>query len=810
MGLFSFFTKAVDVDTPKGKGTFKQQERQAGLLVTSELDKALEECKSRVASISKLCRAKNQKFRDIDFDLENDPTICLYGLETDNPSESYAPSDVRRVTQIFNKPQFFVDGADANDIVQGGLGDCWFLSALSMMTTAQGLIEKSCVARDEVVGVYGFVFFRDSYWVSVIIDDMLFTSIPKFEELNRAEQHLYHNNKDDYNKLARRGNKTLYFAKSGTEGETWVPLIEKAYAKLHGDYGSLCGGEASEAVEDLTGGVATIIPTKDILDIDKFWHEELSKANVDRLFGCAFDSLDTARSGQADVQVNGLFGGHAYSVLRAVECRGKRFVVLRNPWGRSEWTGPWSDGSKEWTPEWLQILPELGHVFGDDGQFVMEYSDFLDAWEQIDRTLLFDDTWVMSSQWLRVEANALPSAWTYGDVSFTFTIPEGTPAIIVLSKLDDRYFDDLSGNYWWNFNFVLFKAGESEVLAESSHARLWSRSVNVELELEAGDYVVHVRLDRKHRRDSGYLYALDRENNKRKMARVQTQRAMGRSIAANVNPKTQKNHIPESLSELAGRDLKTILTERQKIEDEKAAKRAKKEQALNPQPDIIIIEAPPVPVMDAPTVVVIEDSSAPLGKVDEGVQAGDKPTDAEAKKKDEKDIGKEEESKLEEGTKAEDKGVGDEVKEKDEDGDKKDEKHADEVKAEEKPQVEDAQDKKAESDVKTSEPPTATPDGDVAEPKVAEKAKDSDADSDSESESSSAETAEEGSGDEEGSEEGDADDDDASSDSSAEHYNEDENAVFLGLRVYTNKSAPAVVNGQVRYQIENKAQQSSM
>ena len=82
---------------------------------------------------------------------------------------------------------------------------------------------------------------------------MLFTSIPKFEELNRAEQHLYHNNKDDYNKLARKGNKTLYFAKSGTEGETWVPLIEKAYAKLHGDYGSLCGGEASEAVEDLTG-----------------------------------------------------------------------------------------------------------------------------------------------------------------------------------------------------------------------------------------------------------------------------------------------------------------------------------------------------------------------------------------------------------------------------------------------------------------------------------------------------------------------------------------------------------------------------
>ena len=38
----------------------------------------------------------------------------------------------------------------------------------------------------------------------------------------------------------------------------------------------------------------------------------------------------------------------------------------------SEWTGRWSDGSKEWTQEWLEILPKLGHTFGDDGQFVME------------------------------------------------------------------------------------------------------------------------------------------------------------------------------------------------------------------------------------------------------------------------------------------------------------------------------------------------------------------------------------------------------------------------------------------------------
>ena len=71
-------------------------------------------------------------------------------------------------------------------------------------------------------------------------------------------------------------------------------------------------------------------------------------------------------------KVKGLIGSHAYSILRAKECRGKRFVMCRNPWGQSEWTGAWGDGSKEWSGEWLEVLKELPHEFGDDGEFVME------------------------------------------------------------------------------------------------------------------------------------------------------------------------------------------------------------------------------------------------------------------------------------------------------------------------------------------------------------------------------------------------------------------------------------------------------
>ena len=232
---------------------------------------------------------------------------------------------------IFKKPEFIQEGATASDVRQGHSGDCWFLSALCAISNKKNLIDNLCVARDEQVGVYGFVFHRgrattfseikhailtsvDGEWIQTIVDDKLYLIASDwwegsdgdkrtFAEVNRS------NAEDKYREATQTGSKALYFAQCMSENETWLPLLEKAFAKAHGDYSAIDGGFtgfvisaqslskrllscSSEAIEDLTGGVTTDLLSTDILDRDKFWSEEIMKVNEEFLFSCSTGRFD--------------------------------------------------------------------------------------------------------------------------------------------------------------------------------------------------------------------------------------------------------------------------------------------------------------------------------------------------------------------------------------------------------------------------------------------------------------------------------------------------------------------------------------
>jgi hypothetical protein len=66
MTVLDLFKSKAATSAPAAQpAAFVQQEEKAGLLVTEELEKALEESKAKVARIGKECRLKNRKFRSV-------------------------------------------------------------------------------------------------------------------------------------------------------------------------------------------------------------------------------------------------------------------------------------------------------------------------------------------------------------------------------------------------------------------------------------------------------------------------------------------------------------------------------------------------------------------------------------------------------------------------------------------------------------------------------------------------------------------------------------------------------------------------
>jgi hypothetical protein len=144
-------------------------------------------CRAKVDKIVKECRRINKRYRDPHFDLETDLKCgfrdCLQSLSGFNdagapPGADFKPLGAKRVVDIFDRPQLYIDGPTATDVRQGRDGDCWLMAALCTLSNKKGLIEKLLVAHDQDVGVYGFVFHRDGEWISEIIDD--FVSIPSY------------------------------------------------------------------------------------------------------------------------------------------------------------------------------------------------------------------------------------------------------------------------------------------------------------------------------------------------------------------------------------------------------------------------------------------------------------------------------------------------------------------------------------------------------------------------------------------------------------------------------------------------------
>ncbi|OWK53576.1 Calpain-14 [Lonchura striata] len=253
----------------------------------------------------------------------------------------------KRPHALHKSPVFYAANRKQLDLCQGLVENCWFLAALGALTFHQDIlaavVPQNQSFERKYAGIFHFRFWHFGEWIDVVVDDRL--------PVNEAGE--------------------LLFVSSVYKNVFWGALLEKAYAKLYGSYEDLQIGQVSEALVDFTGGVNTRIKLAEAPP--DLWHILTRATYSTSLMGCQ------THLGTTKVLKNGLVAGHAYTVtgIRKVTCQygPENLLRLRNPWGKIEWKGDWSDSSYKWellSPKEKILLRKKQ----DDGEFWMSLQDF--------------------------------------------------------------------------------------------------------------------------------------------------------------------------------------------------------------------------------------------------------------------------------------------------------------------------------------------------------------------------------------------------------------------------------------------------
>lgn len=258
------------------------------------------------------------------------------------------PSDIiwLRPEEIFPGGIYtlFEESIDIDDVNQGNLGNCYFMSSLAAMCEfPQTISELFRYFNVHPQGIYEIVFNINGHWQIVIIDDYF----PCFKSSKWPIFSKPHNN------------------------ELWVMLLEKAWAKINGGYINIVGGWPNEVLETLTCFCNKSIDNQDPSEKDDLWEKILNADQNNHLITCSTIN-------EKYIEEMGLISGHAFTLISAEEANIKgnivRLLRIRNPWGFREWNGKWSDNSKEWDDEAKKAFRTYENK--NDGTFFISIDDY--------------------------------------------------------------------------------------------------------------------------------------------------------------------------------------------------------------------------------------------------------------------------------------------------------------------------------------------------------------------------------------------------------------------------------------------------
>lgn len=273
----------------------------------------------------------------------------------------------KRLSEIYPENFLFEDNIDLDDIRQGKIGNCYFLSSIAAMTEYPNLISQLFKTKSQNTQCYWeIILFIDGRFQIVVVDDY----VPVIKNTN-----------------------DLYFSKPNNK-ELWVVLLEKAWAKVNGGYANIISGWPADVFSCFTGYATSCVIINDESDQDEIYNKITAYDKGDCIL-CA-----SVRGDDDKVEKVGLIKGHTYTLIGSYQVEMNNgdtvdLVKLRNPWGYREWNGAFSDGDDRWNN--VKNKDNIGYSDKNDGSFFMKIEDFVRYFIRIDIcNLIYDCNMILT------------------------------------------------------------------------------------------------------------------------------------------------------------------------------------------------------------------------------------------------------------------------------------------------------------------------------------------------------------------------------------------------------------------------------
>jgi hypothetical protein len=240
-----------------------------------------------------------------------------------------------------DKGDYFEDVAELDDPIQGALGDCYFIAALSSVAWARPYaivnMTRPSGPGNEDSPMHRVVFYKNGTGSGQAVEVSERVPVTKTS----------HN---------------WVYARSLDAAEIWPAVMEKAYAKWRTEntsdfpnYPAIAGGDPVMACAQLIRGSRTY-KNNSGTSANSLWtfirQNSLSRRTVNPMVAWTYGS-QPAGTNYASARV---VANHAYSVLGWDDFNNERYLVLRNPWGTHHATldtrnGTWSAYQESfWNP----------------------------------------------------------------------------------------------------------------------------------------------------------------------------------------------------------------------------------------------------------------------------------------------------------------------------------------------------------------------------------------------------------------------------------------------------------------------------